>query len=113
MTDDQHLSGGAPIALRVGERFVVDHHVGGESVDRHGVRVDQHRVGGAYGLQVSGGRADNVEFVEEAGEEALGTASARVGCGLVREADLAYKIGEATGRVGDFSAMQRVGADSV
>ena len=54
-----------------------------------------------------------MELIKEAREEALGAACARVGCGLVGEADLAYKIGEATGCEGDFSAMQRVGAESV
>ena len=54
-----------------------------------------------------------MELIEEAREEALGATCARVGCRLVGEADPADKIGEATGRAGDFSAMQRVGTNSV
>ena len=54
-----------------------------------------------------------MELIEEAREEALEAACARVGCGLVGEADLTDKVGEATSRAGNFSAMQRVGTDSV
>src|SRR3954462_9286597 len=54
-----------------------------------------------------------MKLIEEAREEALGATCARVGRGLIGEADLADKIGEAAGRAGDLSAMQRVGTDSV
>ena len=111
MTDDQHLSDGAPIALRVGERFIVDHHVGGECVDRCSVGVDQHRVGGAYGLQVYGRLAGNVELIEEAREEVFGDARACVGRRFVREADLADKFGQGAGCAGNLNAAQRVDAD--
>src|SRR3954470_2088566 len=93
MVDDEHLSDGASVALRARKRFVVDHHVGGEGVDRRGVGIDQHRVGGAYRLQVSGRLAVNTEFVEEAREEALGATSACTGRRLVGEVNLADKIG--------------------
>src|SRR3954467_7389336 len=104
---------GASVALRARERFVIDHHVGGKGVDRRGVGIDQHRVGGAYRLQVSGRLAGNVELVEEAREKALGAAGARVGRRLVGEANLADKIGEAAGRADGLSVVQRVGADSL
>ena len=111
MTDDQHLSDGASVALRVGERFVVDHHVGGERIDQRGVRVDQHRVGGAYGLQVYGRLAGNVELIEEAREEVLGATRSCVGRGFVGEADLADKFGQGAGCAGDLNVAQRVDAD--
>ena len=85
----------------------------GERVERRGVGVDQHRVGGAYGLQVHGRLAGDVELVEEAREEALGGTRACVGCRLIGEANLTDKFGEAAGRAGDLSAVQRVSADSI
>ncbi len=54
-----------------------------------------------------------MELIEEAHEAALGAIGARIGRGLVGEADLADKIGKATGRAGNFSAMRRVGTYSV
>ena len=72
MTDDEHLGDGASVALCARERFVVDHHVGGERVERRGVGVDQHRVGGAYRLQVYARLAGNVELIEEAHDEVFG-----------------------------------------
>ena len=113
MTDDEHLGDGASVALRARERLIVDHHVGGERVERHGVGVDQHRVGGAHRLQVYGRLTGNVELIEEAREEALGAARACVGCRLIGEANFTDKIGEAAGCAGDLSAMQRVCANSV
>ena len=113
MTNDEHLGDGASVALRARERFIVDHHISGERVERRGVGVDQHRVGGAYGLHVSGRLAGNMEFVEEAREEALGAARACIGCKLVGEANLADKFGEAASCAGDLNAAQRVGANSV
>ena len=113
MTDDEHLGDGASVALCARERFVVDHHVGGERVERRGVGVDQHRVGGAYGLQVRGGLASDVELFEEARKEALWAARACVGCRLVGEANLTDEFGEAAGRAGDLSAVQRVGTDAI
>ena len=113
MTDDQHLSDGASVALRVGERFVVDHHIGGERFARCSVGVDQHRVGGAYGLQVYGRLVGNVELIEEAREEALGATRACVGCRFVGEANFSDKFGEATGCASDLNATQRIGANSV
>ena len=113
MTDDEHLRDGASATLLVRKQLVVDHHVGGESVKRHGVGVDQHRVGGAYGLQVHGGLAGNVEMVEEAREEAFGAARACVGCKLVRDANLTKKIGELAHCIGVVDALQRVGASAI
>ena len=113
MTDNEHLGDGASVALRTRERLVIDHHVGGERVERRGVGVDQHRVGGTYRLQVHGRLAGDVELVEEAREEALGAARACVGCRFVGEANLADKIGEAAGCAGDLSAVQRVSTNSV
>src|SRR4051812_12615646 len=107
MTDDKHFCDGASVALRARERLVVDHHVGGERVERRGVGIDQHRVGGAYGLQVHSWLAGDVELIEEAREEVLGADHARVGCGLVGEANLTDKIGKAAGCAGNLSAMQR------
>ena len=111
--DDEHLRDGAPATVLTRRRLIIDHHVGGERVERRGVGVDQHRVGGAYRLQVHGRLAGDVELVEEAREEALGAARACVGCRLVGEVNLADKFGEAASCAGDLSAMQRVGADSV
>ena len=104
MTNDEHLGDGASVALRARERFFVDHHIGGERVKRRGVRVDQHRVGGAYGLQVYGRLAGNVELIEEARKEVLGAARACIGCRFVGEADLADKFGQAAGCAGDLNA---------
>src|SRR4051812_28133900 len=103
MTDDKHFCDGASVALRAREWLFIDHHVGGERVERRGVGIDQHRVGGAYELQVHSWLAGKVELIEEAREEALGAARARVGCGLVGEANLTDKISEAAGRAGDLS----------
>ena len=111
--EDEDLSDSASPAPCVREWLVVDHHIGGERVERRGVGVDQHRVGGSYGLQVRGRLAGDVELVEEAREEALGNTRACIGCRLIREANLADKIGEAAGGTGDLSAAQRVGTDAV
>ena len=108
MTDDEHLGDGASVALRAREMFVVDHHVGGERVERHGVGSDQHRVDRAYRLQVHGRLAGDVELVKEAHEKALGATRACVGCRLVGETHLADKFGEAVGCAGDLSAVRRV-----
>ena len=54
-----------------------------------------------------------MELIEEAHEAALGAIGARIRRGLVGEANLADKIGEAARRVGDLRAVQRVGADAV
>ena len=54
-----------------------------------------------------------MELVEEAREEALGATRACVGRRLIGEANLADKIGEAAGRIGDLSAVQRVGIDAI
>ena len=113
MLEDEDLSDGASAAPRVRERLVVDHHIGGERVERRGVGVDQHRVGGSYGLQVRGRLAGDVELVEEAREEALGGARACVRCRLIREANLTDKIGEAAGRTGDLRAVQCIGTDAI
>ena len=113
MTNNEHLRDGASAALLVRERLVVDHHVGGECVERQAVGFDQHWVGGAYGLQVHGRLAGDVELVKEAREEALGAARACVGCRLIGEANLTDKFGEAAGCAGDLNAAQRVSADSV
>ena len=104
MTDDEHLGDGASVALRARERFIIDHHIGGERVERRGVGVDQHRVGGAYRLQVYDRLAGNMELIEEAHEEALEGAHACVGCRFVGEADLADKFGQGADRVGDLDA---------
>ena len=108
MIEDENLCDGASAALRARERLVVDHHVGGERVERRGVGVDQHRVGGAYGLQVYGRIAGNVELIEEAHEEVLGAVRACVGCRFVGEANLADKFGQAAGCAGDLNATQHV-----
>ena len=113
MTDDEHLGDGASAALRTRERLVVDHHISGERVERRGVGVDQHRVGGTYRLQVYGRLAGDVELIEEAREEALGAARACVGCRFVGDANLADKFDEAASCAGDLNAVQRVGANSV
>ena len=113
VTEDEHLRDGASAALLMRERLVIDHHIGGERVERRGVGVDQHRVGGAYRFQVHGRLAGDVELVKEAREEALGAARACVGCRLVGEANLADKFGEAAGCAGGLSATLRVDADSV
>ena len=73
----------------------------------------QHWVGGAYGLQVYGRLAGNVELIEEAREEVFGAARACVGRRFVGEADLADKFGQGAGCAGDLNATQRVGTDSV
>ena len=54
-----------------------------------------------------------MELIEEAREAALRAISARIRRGLVGEANLANKIGEAARRAGDLRAVQRVGADAV
>ena len=54
-----------------------------------------------------------MELTEEAGEAALGAFCARIRRGLVGEANLANKIGEAARRAGDLRAVQRVEADAV
>ena len=54
-----------------------------------------------------------MELIEEADEAALGAFYACIRCGLVREANLANKIGEAARRAGDLRAVQRIGADSI
>ena len=97
----------------MGERFVLNRHIGGECVELRGVGVDQHRVGGAHRLQVYGRLAGNVELIEEAREEALGAARACVGCRFVGEANLADKFGEAAGCASDLNAAQRVSANPV
>ena len=111
--EDENFRDGASVAPRVRERLVVDHHVGGECVERRGVRVDQHRVGGAYGLQVYGGLAGNVELIEEAREEVLGATRACVGRRFVGEVDLADKFGQGAGCAGDLNAAQRIDANFV
>ena len=113
MTDDEHLGDGASVAPRARERLVVDHHISGERIERCSVGVDQHRVGGTYGLQVHGRLAGDVELIEEAREEALGATRACVGCSFIGEVNLADKFGEAAGCAGDLNAVQRVGANSV
>ena len=109
MTDDEHLGDGASAALRMRERLVVDHHISGERVERRGVGVDQHRVGGTYKLQVHGRLAGDVELIEEA----LGATRACVGCRFIGDANLADKFGEAAGCAGDLNAVQRLSANSV
>ena len=111
--EDENLRDGASAAPRAREWLIVDHHVGGERVERRGVGVDQHRVGGSYGLQVRGRLADDVELVEETREEARGAARACVGCRFIGDANLADKFGEAASGAGDLNAVQRVGANSV
>ena len=54
-----------------------------------------------------------MKLVEEADEAALGVVRARVGCGLVGDASLAKKIGEAACRAGVVDALQRVGASAI
>ena len=54
-----------------------------------------------------------MELVEEADEAALRAAGARVGGRLVREVDLADKVGEAARRAGNLGAMQGVENDAV
>ena len=109
----RQIGDGASTSLLARERLVVDHHIGGERVERHAVGVDQHRVGGSYGLQVCGRLAGDVELVEEARKEALGALGARIRRGLAGEANLANKIGEVTRRTGDLRAVQRVGTDAI
>ena len=111
--EDENFRDGAPAAPRARERLVVDHHVGGKRAKQHGVGVYQHRVGGSYGLQVHDRLAGDVELVEEAREEVLGDTRACVGRRLIGEANLVDKIGEAAGRTGDLSTMQRVGTDAI
>src|SRR3954471_14197663 len=106
MADDEHFRDGASADLRARERFVVDHHIGGKGVDRRGVGINQHRVGGAYGLQVSGRLASSGEVVEEPREKVRGAAGACVRCRLVGEANLADKIGEAAGRANSLNVTQ-------
>ena len=113
MIDDEHLGDGASVALRARERFVVDHHISGERVERRGVGVDQHRVGGTYRLQVHGRLAGDVELVKEAREEALETARACVGYRLVGEANLVDKIGEVARCADVGDALQRVVASAI
>ena len=76
-------------------------------------RNRKHRVGGANRLQVRSQLVGDVELVEEADEVAFGAACARVGCGLVGDASLAKKIGEAARRAGVVDALQRVGASAI
>ena len=95
MANDKHLRDGAAATVRARKRIVDDHHIGGERVERCRVGVDEHRVGGADRLQVVGRLVGDVELVEEADKAALGAICARVRCGLVGEANLANKIGEA------------------
>ena len=57
--------------------------------------------------------AGDVKLVEEADEAALEAACARVGCGLVGDASLAKKIGEAARWIGVVDALQRVGASAI
>ena len=111
--EDENFHDGASAGPRARERLVIDHHVGGERVERCGVGVDQHRVGGSYGLQVHGRLTGDVELVEEAREEALGATRACIGRRLIGEANLADKIGEAAGRTGDLSVVQRIGTDAI
>ena len=54
-----------------------------------------------------------MELIEEAHKAAFGVIGARIRRGLVGEANLANKIGEAAHRARDLRAMQRVGTDSV
>ena len=54
-----------------------------------------------------------MELVEEAREEALGATRACVGRRLIGEANLADKLGEAAGRIGDLSTVQRIDANSL
>ena len=104
MANDKYLGDGASVALRARERFVVDHHISGECVERRGVGVDQHRVGGAYRLQIHGRLTGDVELIEEACEEVFGAARACVGRRFIGEADLADKFGQGAGRAGDLNA---------
>ena len=97
----------------MGERSVLDHHIGGERVERRGVGVDQHRVGGAYGLQVYGRLTGNMELIEEDREEVFGAARTCVGRRLVGEVDLTDKLGQGAGGAGDLNAAQRVDANFV
>ena len=57
--------------------------------------------------------AGDVELIEEANEAALGAFCARIRRGLIGQANLANKIGEATRRASDLRAVQRVGADAI
>ena len=54
-----------------------------------------------------------MELMKEADEAALRAFCARVRYGLVGEANLANKIGEAARRAGDLRAVQSVGGDAV
>ena len=54
-----------------------------------------------------------MELVDEAREEALGNTCACIGRRLIREVNLADKIGEAASRAGDLSVVQRVGTDAI
>ena len=113
VADDQHLSDSAAATVGSRERVVDDHHIGGEGVKRCRVGVDKHRVGGADRLQVHSKLAGDVKLVEEADEAALGVICARVGRGLVGDASLAKKVGEAARRVGVVDASQRVEANAI
>ena len=113
MANDQHLSDSAAATVDLRKRVVDDHHVGGEGVKRCHVGVDKHRVGGADRLQVRSRLAGDVKLVEEADEAALGVVRARVGRGLVGDASLAKKIGEAARCAGVIDTLQRVGASAI
>ena len=54
-----------------------------------------------------------MELIEEAHEAALRAIGASIRHGLVGEANLANKVGEAARRAGDLRAVQRVGADAI
>ena len=54
-----------------------------------------------------------MKLVEEADEAALGVVRARVGRGLVGDASLAEKIGEAARCAGVVDALQRVEANAI
>lgn len=111
--DDEYLHDGAPANVLARRLLVVDHHVGGECVERHRVGVDDHRIGRADGLQVHSRLAGDMELVEEADEVALRAASARVGGRLVGEVDLTNKVSEVAHRAGDLPVVQCVKADAV
>ena len=87
--------------------------IGGEGVKRCRVGVDKHRVGGADRLEIRGRLAGDMELVEKANEAALGAACAHIGCGLVGDANLAKKIGEADRCAGVVDALQHVGASAI
>ena len=90
--DDKQLRDGAPTAVLVRRRLVVDHHVGGERIKRRRVGVDNHRVGGANRLQVGSKLTSDVELVEEANEVVFEGVGGCIRCRLVGEVDLANEV---------------------